>query len=202
MIEPAIEPAAFVIALAEDRYLRLLEERDADELYALIDANRLLLAEWLPWASRQTRQDCLEWIRRGRRQWAANEGFQAAIVDGGALAGAIGYGSLSWSDRSVAIGYWLGAAAQGRGTMTLAVAALVRYAFEIYGLHRCEIRTGTGNRRSRAIAERLGFAHEGTLRGVAWVGERVIDHEVYGLLADEWRAGRSGRLTAPGEVGN
>ena len=180
-------PPAFAIRLDERCHLRLLEENDADELYALIAANREMLARWMPWAATQTREDVLDFIRRGRRQWAANEGFQAGVIEDGALAGSIGFGALSWPNRSVAIGYWLGAAAQGRGTMTRAVAALVRYAFEIYRLHRVEIRVGTENGRSRAIPERLGFTHEGTLRGAEWLNERFIDHAVYGLLVQEWR---------------
>jgi ribosomal-protein-serine acetyltransferase len=74
--------------------------------------------------------------------------------------------------------------------MTRSVAALVRYAFEVYGLNRVEIRVGTENGRSRAIPERLGFSHEGTLHAAEWVSDRFIDHEVYGLLVDDWRAGR------------
>jgi ribosomal-protein-serine acetyltransferase len=181
-------PPAFAIALDERCHLRLFEENDVDELYAVIVANRAMLSRWMPWALTQTRDDSLDFLRRSRRQWAANEGFQAAIVDGGALAGSIGFGSLNWANRSVAVGYWLAGTAQGRGTMTRAVSALTRYAFEVYALHRVEIRVGTANGRSRAIPERLGFTHEGTLRDAEWVGERFIDHEVYGLLAEEWQA--------------
>jgi ribosomal-protein-serine acetyltransferase len=189
---PGQGPATFTIGLDERCRLRLFEHNDADELYALIAANREMLARWMPWAPKQTREDTVEFIQRSRRQWAANEGFQAAIVDGGALAGTIGFGSLNWPNRSVAIGYWLGAAAQGRGTMTRSVAALVRYAFEVYGLNRVEIRVGSENGRSRAIPERLGFSHEGTLRSAEWVNERFINHEVYALLVDEWRAVQGG----------
>jgi ribosomal-protein-serine acetyltransferase len=190
---PGGAPATFAIGLDERCHLRLYEENDVDELYALVVANRDMLARWMPWAPTLTREDTAEFIRRSRRQWAANEGFQAAIVDGGALAGTIGFGSLHWPNRSVSVGYWLGAAGQGRGTMTRSVAALVRYAFEVYGLNRVEIRVGTENGRSRAIPERLGFSHEGTLRCAEWVNERFINHEVYALLVDEWRPSRAGR---------
>lgn len=51
------------------------------------------------------------------------------------------------------------------------------------GIARAEIRTSVENRRSRAVAERLGFAHEGTLRSALPVGDRRHDLAVYGLVA-------------------
>jgi hypothetical protein len=41
-------------ALDERRWLRLFDEADAAELYAVIDANRAHLARWMPWAEGQT----------------------------------------------------------------------------------------------------------------------------------------------------
>jgi hypothetical protein len=49
--------------LNDRRCLRLLEEADADELYAVVGANRGYLAEWMPWAAGQTLADTLEFIR-------------------------------------------------------------------------------------------------------------------------------------------
>jgi ribosomal-protein-serine acetyltransferase len=40
--------------------------------------------------------------------------------------------------------------------------------------------------RSRAIPERLGFVHEGTLREAERIGERWLDLAVYGMLASDW----------------
>src|SRR5207302_5111108 len=43
--------------------LRLLEERDADELYELVDRNRAYLAPWMPWAAAESREDVINFIR-------------------------------------------------------------------------------------------------------------------------------------------
>jgi ribosomal-protein-serine acetyltransferase len=168
--------------------LRLLTELDVSELHALVHANREHLARWLPWAARQTVADTRSFVRMTRRQYADNNGFQLAIVQDGRIAGVVGHHSVSWPNRSTTIGYWLAQDAQGRGTMTAAVRALVGHAFDSWGLNRVEIRAAVDNARSRAVAERLGFRQEGTLREVERVGDRFVDHAVYGMLAAEWRA--------------
>lgn len=171
------------IELPKDSYLRLLQEADADELYELIDANREQLAEWLPWAAEQTPEDTVEFIRGGRAQVERNDGFQAAIVREGRIAGVIGYTRVDWDNRATQLGYWLGAGSQRRGLMTEAVRTLTNHALSIWELTRVEIRAAVENTRSRAIPERLGFDEEGLLRGAERVGERQLDLVIYAMLA-------------------
>ena len=173
--------------LSEDCELRLLEEADADELYALIEANRASLARWLPWAAGQDRGGTLEFIRLARRQRADNAGATFAIVCGGALAGVIGMEPLDWAHRATSIGYWLGEGHRGRGVMTRAVRALVDHAVFEWDLNRVEIRAAVGNAPSRAIPARLGFREEGTLRQAERVGDGYLDSVVYSMLATDWR---------------
>jgi ribosomal-protein-serine acetyltransferase len=168
--------------------LRLLEESDADELFAVIDANREQLATWMPWARRdRVPEDTLPFIRATRRQIADNDGLQTTIVDpGGAIVGMVGMHRVDWANGGTSVGYWLARDAQGRGVMTEAVRAYVDYAFAILGLHRVVIEAAVENARSRAIPERLGFREEGVLREAERVGERMLDHVVYAMLAADW----------------
>jgi ribosomal-protein-serine acetyltransferase len=168
--------------LSDGCRLRLLEEADADELYALIDANREHLARWMPWAAGQTREGTLEFIRATRRQLADNNGFQVAIVHRGRIAGVCGFHAVDWHHRSTSIGYWLAEREQGQGLMTQTVRALVDHALHLWDLHRIEIRAAPENARSRAIPERLGFREEGVLREAERVGDRYLDSVVYGLV--------------------
>ncbi len=176
------------LQIADDSYLRLLEEADARGLHELIEANRVLLAPWLPWAAGQTFEDTLDFIRGTRSQARENEGFQAAIVTEKGIAGVIGYVSVDWGNRSTRVGYWLDEGQQGRGTMTAAVRLLVDHALTVWRLNRVEIIVATGNRRSRAIPERLGFHQEGTLRQFQLIGGRYLDCVSYSMLAADWRA--------------
>ena len=178
----------FAYPLGDDAALRLLEERHAEALYALIAANRAHLREWLPWVDNEQSPDTTRaFLRTALQQHADNRGGQYGIWERGQLAGVIGQHPIDWANRSGSLGYWLGAAYQGRGLMTRACRALVTYAFREQGLHRVEVRAALGNARSRAIPERLGFRQEGFLRDAEWLYDHYVDLVVYGMLADEWR---------------
>lgn len=179
--EPA-DSEACCIALTDKRRLCLLEESDAPELYAVIEANRDHLAGWMPWAAGQTLEDTLAFIQRTREQATNNNGFQTAVIEDDRIVGMVGFHSVSWDHSSTSIGYWLAEPAQGRGTMTRAVKALVDHAFGVWRLHRVEIRAAVDNTRSRAIPERLGFAQEGVLRAAERIGDRYADQVVYAML--------------------
>jgi ribosomal-protein-serine acetyltransferase len=169
------------LEISTESHLRLLAPSDAEELHALIEANRPYLSPWLPWAAGQAFEHTVGFIRRTRAQLAANDGFQAALVTGGELAGVAGYHGVDWDNRRTSIGYWLGEEWQGKGTMTAAVRVLTEHALSAWELSRVEIRAAVENRRSRAIPERLGFREEATMRKLERVGDRQLDCVVYSM---------------------
>jgi ribosomal-protein-serine acetyltransferase len=178
----------FSLSIDRDLELRLFEEADVQELFALIDRNRAHLREWLPWLDYNTSpEDSLKFIRGAQQQYLNNEGFQLGIRYKEQLTGVIGYHPVNWPNRHVEIGYWLGAEFQGNGLMTRACRALVDYAFEKLMLNRVVILCATGNRRSRAIPERLGFTREGILREGEWLYDHFVDLVVYSMLARDWK---------------
>jgi ribosomal-protein-serine acetyltransferase len=174
--------------IAEDAELRLWEAGDAVELTEAIAANREHLATWLPWAETHGFQDSVEFLDLKRLQMEANDGFEAALLLDGEIAGGVGFHRVDWVNRSTSIGYWLAADAQGRGLMTAAVAALLDYAFFEWDLHRVIIEVVIGNERSRAIPERLGFRQEAILREAKLVHGGHEDTWLYAMLAPEWSA--------------
>ena len=190
---------AFETDLGGGRSLRGLEDEDAEELFAVIDANRTHLAQWMPFVG-QTRGvvDSLAFIRAAHRQAEENRGMQLAVIQDGRIIGVVGFHAIDWNRRSTSIGYWLAADHQGAGTMTAAVTALLDHAFHCLKLTRVEIRAGVANTRSRAIPARLGFKEEGVLPAAERIGTRLIDHAVYAMTAREWkRAARSASARRP-----
>lgn len=177
----------FQFTVDDDVVLKLLDIPIADQLFELIDTNRAHLKKWMGWVD-QTKSlaDSKAFIEMTKRQFAANNGFQAGIWYQGELAGVIGYHEINWTNRSVSIGYWLGEEYQGNGVMTKACKAFVDHAINEFKLNRVEIRCAEKNFKSRAIPERLGFMQEGIIREAEKLGEHYVDLVVYGILAEEW----------------
>lgn len=70
--------------------------------------------------------------------------------------------------------------------MTRCCHALVSYAFDTLELNRIVIRCHPKNTRSSAIAKRLAFSYEGTLRECAKHDGKLHDLAVYSVLRREW----------------
>ena len=180
------------IPVSERFSLAPLELNDAEELFALTDANRTYLRDWLPWLDNIRRiDDTRAFIRAAQAQVAQNNGAQLAVKLSGRIAGIVGHHQIDWRNRLTSLGYWIGESYQGRGLVTEACRALITHAFDEASLNRVEIRCAVENRKSRAIPTRLGLRQEGLLRDAEWLYDHFVDHVVYATLVTEWRASRS-----------
>jgi ribosomal-protein-serine acetyltransferase len=173
----------FRCPLREGVDLALVEQRHAQELCDLLEANRAYLRQWLNWVDqRRTVADASNYINLCLRQFALNQGYHAGIWEQGKLCGMINWHGIDWQHRAFSLEYWLAASHQGRGLMTDACRAVIGHGFNTLGLHRVSIRCAIENGRSRAIPERLGFGFEGICRESEWLNDRFVDHAIYGLL--------------------
>jgi len=156
---------------------------DAAELFAAIHRNRERLRQWLPWVSEHYAfHDALRFLEEKAAENARGGALTTVIRSNGQLCGAIGLHKIDAQNRASSIGYWLDADFEGRGFVTRACRALVETGFRHYRLHRIEIRCATGNYRSAAIAQRLGFVEEGVLRESEWLYDHWVDLRVFSLL--------------------
>lgn len=184
--------AAFPWTLASDVVIRPLAAADAGEVLALITANRAHLDQWLRWsAAIRTRDDVTALITRFEAKLAARDGFHCGVRVQGALAGGLVCHYINRDSRNAEIGYWLGREWTGRGLATRGSRRALDHLFGDEGLHRVEMQCGTGNARSRAVPERLGFALEGIRRESHWITDRFVDHAVYSMLARDWNPGEA-----------
>ena len=149
---------------------------------------------YYPWSERSER-DVREFLS-GLIAWQREEPryrFQLAITlpEDGRLIGSCGIRKQSPASRVADIGYELDPAFWGRGYATEAAREMVSLGFGELGVHRVWSWIIAENRRSARVLERLGLRVEGRLRDHEWFKGRWWDHELYGLLAQEWE-GASG----------
>lgn len=94
---------------------------------------------------------------------------------------------------SVEIGWtWLSAEAQRTAINTEAKYLMLRYAFEVWGVHRLYLKTDSRNERSRKAIERIGAQFEGVLRqhSRASVGD-VRDTAFFSFISSDWPAAKA-----------
>ncbi len=96
-------------------------------------------------------------VRHGYGLWAVE------VVDGAPFAGFIGLSVVEFAapfTPAVEIGWRLGREHWGRGYATEAAGAVLRHAFGRLGLDEVVSFAASGNRRSRAVMERIGMSHD------------------------------------------
>jgi ribosomal-protein-alanine N-acetyltransferase len=171
-------------------YLRPAGNADYSAWARLRAESRDFLTPWEPiWPEDDlTRAAFRRRLRRQVDEMARDESFSFLIFDATSdiLLGGLTLGGIR---RGVAqagtLGYWMGAPHAGKGRMTHAVAAAVRYGFSTLRLHRIEAACLPENVASKTLLERNGFQREGLARGYLKINGAWRDHVLYGLVEPE-----------------
>lgn len=178
----------FRYKLNDEIKLRFIEERHAEEFFALVKKNQERLLVWCPWLDEvETLEKTRLFVRKKLQRFADGNGFTAGFFEKDSLIGVIALEYVDWANKQTEIGYWLSAETEGKGLITKACSILIDYAFSELQLNRIQIRCAAENIRSRAIPEKLGFRQEGVLRQAEKLHDRFVDLVVYGMLEDEWK---------------
>lgn len=111
------------------------------------------------------------------------------------LLGSLVLHSFDWRHERTEVGFWLVAGERGRGVATEAVAVAValalEWAFGELGMHRVEMVTLPALPHIDAVlalADRLGFQHEGLMRERNLERDRHLDTVMLAVLRREWEA--------------
>ena len=171
--------------------LRPLTDRDVDAYVAAFagdpELGRLLGVENDPDAA--ALRD-----RIGRTDAAFGSGrfVEVAIADdaSGSFLGSLTLHSLDWNHRRGEVGFWIVPGGRRRGTCEAAVRLALTWMFDDLGLERVEMTTTPDNAAVAALAAKLGFTREGTMRARNLERGRRVDVVMFGLLRDEWAAAR------------
>ena len=167
--------------------LVLLDDIHAEETFALINANRPHLREWLPWVDNMRTIEIFEsYIRKTKEEKEAGTDFGFVIYSGTVIAGRIGLHYINHQTKTGAIGYWLGKDFENRGIITKACNTIIDFGFTQLALEKIEIKCATENYKSKAVPERLGFIQEAILPQAEFVNDKIHDLYVYALSKKDW----------------
>jgi RimJ/RimL family protein N-acetyltransferase len=164
--------------------LRALEERD---LPAIVAACRdPEIPRWTRVPSPYREDDARAYLAIARADAAVGAGLALAIADADdAFIGTIGLMDVDRARGSAEIGYWVAAAARGRGVTVRAILLLRDWAVWELGLMTLDILPHSGNVPSRIVAERAGFPWTGELTTIM----RMPPGRQQGYRVHRWQAG-------------
>lgn len=142
-----------------------------------------------------TRLSLLERLHKSSSD-IANEratSFRWMVECEGQIVGTVTARELSHRHGRAEVGYMLAAAWRRRSIGTRAMELMIERLFTLPWLERLWLATGVENVASQALARRLGFTLEGTLREHFQLAGVRKDQQVWGLLRREWEARRAAR---------
>lgn len=184
---PAVVPAGRmagmeqpVLGLPSGLELRPWRPSDADVLVAagqepaIRQWNRLLV---------ETPGDARRRIERMHERWRAELSAMWAIARPGEEAvGLIGWGDIDLTGGSAEIVYWILPAARGGGVVVEATKRVSEWALNDLGLHRLRLCHSVANPASCRVADKAGFALEGTMRSALLHADGWHDEHLHALV--------------------
>lgn len=163
--------------------LRPYSEADIAELVPLIGA-REVAATTLRIAHPYTEQDARAFL--GLAEEPDKIWLAITLRADGRQIGGIGL-RVDDQHQHAELGYWLGVPYWGQGYATEASREMLRYGFEVLGLHRIFASHFTHNPASGSVLRKLGMRDEGCQREHLRKWDRFVDSELYGILRQEWK---------------
>lgn len=106
----------------------------------------------------------------------------------GSMVGALGAHWVSQSNGTMEMGYSIAEPYWGKGLMTEACRALVRYVFAEFAVERLQARVFVGNDASERVMAKLGFSREGVLRRTILRRGRWWDVAMWSMVRAEGEA--------------
>lgn len=177
----------FPFQVNESIVINLIQPQERDELYTLIDENRMHLREWLLWVDkRQSPEDLDPVIEMWKQNYEDQNGFDAGLWFDGKLVGMIALHYIDWKNKVTSIGYFLAASTEGQGIITKSITRLLDVLFNEMKLNRVIIQCAETNPKSRSIPEQVGFTNEGISREAQWLHDHYENIVTYSMLSSDW----------------
>ncbi len=167
--------------------LRRLVPEDAQNMFNNW-ASDPKVTKYLTWPAYSDVDGVKKYLNILLRDYDDNETYNwgIEIKETGQVVGTIGVVSRNKNAGSFHVGYCLGCEWWGRGIMTEALTAVIKFLFDEMGALRVESRHDTNNPNSGKVMSNCGMTKEGVLRGSDKSNNGIGDMAWYGILRDEY----------------
>lgn len=169
--------------------VRCYSPSDAPRLAESITESIEHLRPWMPWIYSEPEpiEEKVQRLKRFRGLFDLGQDFVYGIfnLDETKLLGGTGL-HTRLGESELEIGYWIHKDYINQGLVTESTAALIKVAFKLIHVHRIEIHMDPANTASAAVPRKLGFTHEGTLRGKLQFRDAWRDSMIWGLMDSEY----------------
>jgi ribosomal-protein-alanine N-acetyltransferase len=173
-----------VVVSGPNYSLRYLTPADAPALYEL--GRDPEVTRFFSWGPYRDESEALAFIESLDRARESGDRLELGIVASDRVIGLTGLSDFSPRDGRAVVGTWLGREHWGSGANRESKALVLAMGFRTLGLNRLTALASPQNVRSIAALERLGFVHEGVLRGWHVHGNELRDVAVLRMMRDEW----------------
>lgn len=144
------EPVFISKTLQVDENISIIEAevKYAEAIYEELDVSSEDLKDWLPFAEDATLESTIDYISNNK----AN-----VILYQGNPVGMTGIADANLEEGWCELGYWLSSNHTGKGIVTKCCRAMMDYCFNVLKCDTVIIKCDKKNKKSAAVAERLGY---------------------------------------------
>ena len=169
--------------------LRKMVLNDAEAVFAY--ASNSEVSRYTLWETHRSIEDSRAFLEFATQKYENGGEPDWGIVyrGNGCLVGACGLVNWEAEHARAEVGFVLSREYWGRGLMSEAVRAILRFGFERMNLNRIEARCIAENAASARVMEKAGMFYEGTLRQREYIKGAYRDIKLYAIL----KKGFSGR---------
>jgi RimJ/RimL family protein N-acetyltransferase len=162
---------------------------DAPRILALLRDPEV--SRYFLWEPPRDLAEAREYIQSFQDEVALEWAYHFAVVrrEDQALVGVANLYHIDAAASEAEIGLWLGQAYWGQGLQQEVSRLLLEFGFVGLGLDRLLFRVAVENGRARSAFLKLGVTERGRVLLFSRPQDRMVEHLVYGLEAEEW--GRS-----------
>ena len=164
--------------------LRKMVLNDAEAVFAY--ASNSEVSRYTLWEAHRSIEDSRAFLEFATQKYENGGEPDWGIVyrGNGCLVGACGLVNWEAEHARAEVGFVLSREYWGRGLMSEAVRAILRFGFERMNLNRIEARCIAENAASARVMEKAGMVYEGTLRQREYIKGAYRDIKLYAILKE------------------